>query len=671
MSDMQLPERLYSVLRVTKADDDQRTIEGYATTPTIDKMGDVVEPLGAAFSLPVPLIWQHNHDEPVGNVLEAEPSEDGIRVKAHIPEIPEDGDLKRMVDKAWQSVKAGLVRGLSIGFRPTEWEPLKNKLGGLRFTEWDWDELSLVTIPANSDATIAVVRSAYQAASGRSSQLGVSGTQDKPEVSERKKMPERRKTIAEQIAEFQASREAKSAAMDEIMAKAADSGETLDEADSEAYDSLEGEVVEIDKHLARLARHQQTMAAKAEPVPENPDGAVPVERRAKASQIRVNPVQPEPGVRFARLVKALGVAQGQPANAVEVLAAQYPDDQELQHVMRAAAFGGGLDDMRVKAAVGSGTVADATWAGALVGAESTVFADFVEFLRPQTILGRFGNGGVPGLRQVPFRTALITQDTGGAGYWVGEGAAKPLTKFDFSRKTIAPLKVANIAVITDELMRDSSPSADMLVRDGLAAALRERMDTDFIDPAKAAAAGVSPASITNGVTAITSSGDTADDVRADVIAVMDAYITANNPPTSGVWIMNATTALTLSMMTTALGEPEFQGIGMNGGTFMGLPVITSEYVPAANPGPGALVILVNASDVYFADEGGIAVDMSREASLEMADNPTGVSGATPVAASLVSLWQTNSVGFRAERTLNWDLRRASGVQMLEDVTWAA
>ena len=63
----------------------------------------------------------------------------------------------------------------------------------------------------------------------------------------------------------------------------------------------------------------------------------------------------------------------------------------------------------------------------------------------------------------------------------------------------------------------SSPAADVLIRDQLAQALAARLDVDFIDPGKAAVPGVSPASITNGLTPITASGTgTADDVRADL-----------------------------------------------------------------------------------------------------------------------------------------------------------
>ncbi len=114
-------------------------------------------------------------------------------------------------------------------------------------------------------------------------------------------------------------------------------------------------------------------------------------------------------------------------------------------------------------------------------------------------------------------------------------ARPPLTKFDFERKTLEPLKVANIAVATEEVLRDSSPSAEAIIRDQLVAALRARLDTDFINPAKAAVAGTSPASITNGVTAIPSAGGTADDVRADIQKLFGAFIAANNaqPPVYG------------------------------------------------------------------------------------------------------------------------------------------
>src|SRR5690606_40370774 len=65
---------------------------------------------------------------------------------------------------------------------------------------------------------------------------------------------------------------------------------------------------------------------------------------------------------------------------------------------------------------------------------------------------------------------------------------------------------------------------------------------------------------TNGITPVASSGSDADAIRADVRALMAQFIAANNAPTSGVWIMSSTTALSLSLMVNALGQPEFPGL---------------------------------------------------------------------------------------------------------------
>jgi hypothetical protein len=125
----------------------------------------------------------------------------------------------------------------------------------------------------------------------------------------------------------------------------------------------------------------------------------------------------------------------------------------------------------------------------------------------------------------------------------------------------------------------------------------------------------------------------------------------------------------MSLMMNALGQPEFPGITMNGGTLNGMPVITSEFVPTATNGE-SYVFLINAQDIYLADLGDVNVDFSREASVEMSDAPT-INATNGTGASMVSLWQTNCVGFRAERTINWARRRAAGVAVLDSVLWGS
>jgi HK97 family phage prohead protease len=150
--------RAYSVLEVKELDDDKRILTGVATTPATDRMDDVVEPKGAVFKLPLPLLWQHRHDQPIGNVTRATVKESGIEVVAQIAKIDEPGTLKDRLDEAWQSIKSGLVRGFSIGFSSIESANIDGSWGR-RFIKWEWLELSAVTVPANSEATIQSIKS--------------------------------------------------------------------------------------------------------------------------------------------------------------------------------------------------------------------------------------------------------------------------------------------------------------------------------------------------------------------------------------------------------------------------------------------------------------------------------------------------------------------------------
>lgn len=155
-------QRAYSVIEIKSIDDDDRVIEGIATTPTPDRMDDIVEPEGAKFKLPIPLLWMHDSREPVGHVIEAKVKADGISIKARFVKLQEPASLKDELDRAWAQVKSRLVRGLSIGFSPLEWADIKNTWG-LRYTSWEWLELSCVTIPANLDASITAIKSVDRA----------------------------------------------------------------------------------------------------------------------------------------------------------------------------------------------------------------------------------------------------------------------------------------------------------------------------------------------------------------------------------------------------------------------------------------------------------------------------------------------------------------------------
>jgi HK97 family phage prohead protease len=139
-------------------DSDSRVITGIASTPNADRMGDVVEPEGAQYELPIPYLWQHDSSQPIGNVTAAKIGKTGINVTVQLAKTDIAGTLKNRLDEAWQSIKLGLVRGQSIGFAPVEFSYLSDS-GGYHFLKWAWLELSAVTIPANADASISTIKS--------------------------------------------------------------------------------------------------------------------------------------------------------------------------------------------------------------------------------------------------------------------------------------------------------------------------------------------------------------------------------------------------------------------------------------------------------------------------------------------------------------------------------
>ena len=633
--------RAYAQLEVRALDGEQRAIEGLATSPTTDRMGDVIEPMGATFANPLALLLYHDAKKPVGAATMGQPSETGIAFRASIPAIAEPGTLRDRVEEAWQSVKSRppLIRGVSIGFRPLEGGVQMMKGGGLRFTKIEILELSLVAIPANAEASIHTIK----AFDLQRSTAAMSTTL----------------TTLEQIQSYTSMREASAARMRDLMGTAAAAGVTLDEAQSTEYDAAKVKVDELQKHLDRLSALEASNRAAAVPA----DGR---SREAAADSRSADPARPrtpiflrqnlDPGIEFARMVMCRLVAfQHQfSISPLAVAKARYPDNHRIHQYLE-------------RAAVPAGTTTDPNWAGALVD-YTNLTQEFIAWLRPQTIIGKFGTGGIPSLQAVPFNVGIIGQTSGGAGYWVGEGKAKPLTKFSYDRQALGPSKVAAISVITDELARTSSPSAEQLVRDGLRDALVERLDIDFVDPAKAAVANVSPASITNGVTPLVSTaGTTPDSIRADLAAILQAFVVSNQNVGDLVLVLPNALALQLSLMTNAMGTPEFPGMTLQGGTLVGIPAIASQY--AHTTAAGDMVIALNAKAIGLADDGAVAIEASREASLEMSDTPTGDSVA-PTPTQLVSMWQTNSLALKAERFINWKKLRSGAVVFMNHVDWA-
>lgn len=611
-------EQAYAVLDV-KADAGGRApriIRGIASTPSPDRMGHVFETGGATFTNPIPLLLQHDRERPIGlATLTATP--DGILFEATLAQVDEPGPLRDRLETIWQSVQAGLIRGVSVAYRVLEGGAELLRSGLTRLTKTEICELSLVTIPANADATILAIKSF---------DLAAAAPVPAPVVLPPPAAPERklRMTTAERITTYENDRATKVAGLNSL--QDACDGRAKTDAERQKFDDLQLEIKSIDAELSDLRALESINAGRAQPVtPATPSGIV-----APFPRIEVKSQLP-PGTLFTRYAMAIAGSKGDSMQAMR-LASQFTDTP--------------IVELLVKAAVAPATTTDAAWAKPLVPQMRAIADEFIGILRPATIVGKIQN-----LRRVPFLTSVPTQTAGGAYKWVGEGKPKPVTLLAFGTASLAMYKIAGIIVFTEELARSSSPDAENVFRADMIGGIAQFMDQQFIDPAVAAVAGLNPASITNGVTGTAATGDPVKDIGA----LLAKFTAAKIPVSSVTLIMSSTNALMLSLRTNAAsGAPLFPGLSVNGGTIAGLNVIVSEAA-------GTNVIALVPQYILFADDGGVTIDASREASVQLSDAPDDPVAATTV---LTSLWQENLVGLRAERFCAWNRVLLAAVQML-------
>ncbi|MBJ8552693.1 phage major capsid protein [Acinetobacter bereziniae] len=429
----------------------------------------------------------------------------------------------------------------------------------------------------------------------------------------------------------------KNQAMQAALSKSAEAGTTPDEAVEAEIQSLEKDISAIEVNIERTKKQ----IAEIEKAAEN---ATPVqgqnEQQAKdtaegktknTSKATVTD-NLEKGIGLAMLVRAklvstnLAKTQGEYVSASDILKS-WDAPERVQRV--------------AKAVVGTTTSPEYS---ALVDTQNLV-GEFIDLLRPRTIIDQ-----LQGFRRVPFNVTIPTKTSGSIVNWVGEAKRKPVTNLAFGKTNLGFAKIAGIVPFSDELSRFSNPNVDRMVRDDLSDTIVEFMNDQFIDPTKAETVD-SPASILNGVTPITASGITAEQIKTDLRKLRSQFITANLSLSGAYYVMSETMASFISDLTDALGNPVFKGMDAPVGskTIKGLPVVESEMA-------GKLIALIKPSEILLADDGGIDLSVSNEATLVYNNGTTDVT---------VNLWQENLIAIRAERYVRWKPRRAQAAGYID------
>ena len=153
---------LHITIPITKVDEEQRMVYGYATVEELDSHGEIItyEASKKAFSNWIGNIREMHQDIAIGKAIDIEFDDDakGVWIGAHVSEST-DGE------NAWIKVKEGVLAGFSIGGRVNDARMEQMMIDGKKkmvnvITDYDLGETSLVDNPAVASAVFQMVKSA-------------------------------------------------------------------------------------------------------------------------------------------------------------------------------------------------------------------------------------------------------------------------------------------------------------------------------------------------------------------------------------------------------------------------------------------------------------------------------------------------------------------------------
>lgn len=652
---------------------------------TVDSVGDVIQAKGWDLSRfrgpnanPIAL-FNHNSNEPIG-VWESV-KVDGTRLIGAL-RLAAEG-TSETVDKVRKLFAQGMLVAVSVGFRPSKWEPIPDsKEGGYLYQKQQLLECSVVSVPANPSAVLIRsfnpglrVEEAEQllAEAVRQKLVPVSGVRrpapivgktaatGRPTVIGRSQTM---KTLAEQIQALQ----------DEVIALQ-DRNAPLHEKQSEGIDLTDDEGTEFDETLLLIETAEKKLARLR--ATEKAKGLAASQRQTERPVIQTPGVVTDPTVMRRQLgerprdllvrmavINFRSFALRQPLD--QIRQSYYPERAELDAV--------------VKAVTNPAMTTVAGWAAELV---DSAIADFLESLRPVSAYGALRGLGAQftfgrnGSIKIPSRNHVRRGPGDLAGAFVGEGQPIPVRRGSTGSITLIPHKMGVISTYTREMAMHSTPAIESIIREGIVEDTAVAIDAALLDNNPATA--IRPAGLLNGVVAIPgTAGGGVDAMTDDIAAALGPFITAN--AASGLaWLMNPANAFKLTWAATPVGTYPFRE-NVAAGNLAGYPIIQSTNVPVDR------ILLVRASDFATSSGDTPTFDVSDQATIHEDDGSypateaipvpgsvlpiaTGAAGAGVVATPVRSLWQTASIGIRMLLDIDWAMRRPGMVVEISPITW--
>ena len=264
------------------------------------------------------------------------------------------------------------------------------------------------------------------------------------------------------------------------------------------------------------------------------------------------PKAPEAGLRAARWLRAMAAANGD-ADKASKLALEKYGDEEISKALSVSDFEGG---------------------GAIVPDEYV--AEVIDLLRGKTAVRALG------ARPMPMNSGSLTMPflaSGSTAHYVGELQNIPKSQPTFGQLQLSAKKLAALVPISNDLLRDSSPQVDTIVRDDMVQALSTREDLAFIrdDGTENKPKGMrfwAPAANILNRTTDGALANVITDLSKMIRALEEANVAMVNPG----WVMTPRTKWHLMSLVDGNGNFVFRDEMLTGNLFT-YPYRTSTQIP--------------------------------------------------------------------------------------------
>jgi HK97 family phage major capsid protein len=538
------------------------------------------------------------------------------------------------LDELRRLIEQGILRAVSVGFRPIKSEPLdpERPYAGRKYLKQELLETSLVSVPANP-AALAVVKA--MKISDETAQLvfgehadgdWVAKTTGKQAVSpnlhaKRLKM----KTLSERIVDAQNELTQARDALTELTAQ-----NDFDETEEEA---LSDQIKAIDAKLVSLKRAESSLAAKVQS---------PAVQTRKPLGIAAD--DPKPSDLIVRSALCHFVAKATGKDVDQVLQERYPGHEATAVVTKA--------DATIATTTTSG------WASQLI---NTATAELLDLLSPFSVYPGLSAAGI----KVTFNNSQgaitipsVSTDAALAGGFVLEGDPIPVGRFTTTSISLVPHKFGIITTMSKEAAKYTTPALESVLRRSILRRTAITLDGLLLDAT--AGSTTRPAGLLNGVSAAATGygGGDYEAVLADINALMAPFDTAN-AGRNMVLIMHPAQARKLAMMPGPDGT-----FGWADRFMSGFRVLTSTSATSGR------LIAIDAEDFATASGDTPEFDVSEQATLHMSDAPGEiVTAAGTVNDPIRSMFQTNSLALRMVLPLTWKMRRTGMVQWIDGTSW--